>query len=250
VLALPYVGCNVRASALAASKPHAKVHFRDAGLPLAREAIVMRGEDPAAAARSARVQLGGSVVVKPAGGGSAIGVTRVSHHDDDDALIAAVTRALQVDDQVLIEEWVFGREVTCGILDVDDAGPRALPPTLITSRAADWYDFTSRYASGGSAHQCPAPFAPPLLERIQSIAVQGFRALGARDLGRLDFVVTDDGSVTLLELNTLPGMTATSLFPEAARAAGISFPDLCSQLVDRAASRPPRAAPDVVPMPP
>ena len=249
VLALPYVGCDVRSSALAASKPHAKVHFRQAGLPLARELVVRRGDDPSKIATAAREVLGASVVVKPASGGSAIGVSRISRDDDDDVLARALAEALRFDVQVLVEERIDGHEVTCGILDVDDAGPRALPPTLITSQAADWYDFTSRYAPGGSAHQCPAPFAEPILDRIQSIAVQGFCALGARDLGRLDFVVTNDGSITLLELNSLPGMTATSLFPEAAGVAGIAFPELCSRLVRRASARPRRAAPDVIPMP-
>ena len=250
VLDLRYVGCDVRASALAASKPHAKVHFSAAGLPVAPQVLVSRCDDLAAAAHRARDELGASVVVKPASGGSAIGVSRIAPTNGLDRLVEALATALRVDDSVLVERFFAGHEVTCGVLDVDDTGPQALPPTLITSHAAEWYDFTSRYAKGGSSHQCPAPYDASLLQRIQRIAVAGFRALGARDLGRLDFVVGSDGSVTLLELNTLPGMTATSLYPEAASVAGIPFPELCHRLVARALSRPLRQAPDVVPMPP
>ncbi len=249
VLALPYVGCDVRASALAASKPDAKLYFRQAGLPVADDRLIARGDDLAVAAREARMRLGRSVVVKPAAGGSAIGVSRVTSEDDDAVLVAALTRALNVDPLALVERWMVGQEITCGVLDVDERGPVALPPTAITSRAADWYDFTSRYAPGGSAHECPAQLPSPVIRRIQSVAEQGFRALGARDLGRLDYVVAADGTVTLLELNSLPGMTATSLFPEAAAVAGIPFPQLCSQLVERAIARPPRIPPVAVPMP-
>jgi len=249
VLGFRYVGCDVRASALAASKPHAKVHFSAAGLPVAPQIVLSRSDDLGAAAHRVRDALGERVVVKPASGGSAIGVTRIAPTDGPNRLVEALATALRVDDTVLVEQFFAGYEVTCGVLDVDETGPQALPPTLITSHAAEWYDFTSRYAEGGSSHQCPAPLDSSLLQRIQSIAVAGFRALGARDLGRLDFVVGRDNSVTLLELNTLPGMTATSLYPEAATVAGIPFPELCHRLVARALSRPLRQAPPVVPMP-
>jgi D-alanine-D-alanine ligase len=143
--------------------------------------------------------------------------------------------------------------VTCAVLD-DEAGvPRALPPTLIEPLAADWYDFTSRYGTGGSRHHCPPPFEPALTRRIQEVAVGAYRALGCRDLARVDFVVAEaapSSAVTLLEVNTLPGMTATSLFPEAAAAAGIGFVELCGGLVRRAQARVRLRAPSVVPMPP
>jgi D-alanine-D-alanine ligase len=153
---------------------------------------------------------------------------------------------------VLVESFRSGLEVTCGILEDEQGVARALPPTLILPRAADWYDFASRYAAKGSEHRCPAPFASSLNERIQRLAGRAHRALGARDLSRADFVVREDGgddAVTLLEVNTLPGMTPTSLFPEAAAIAGVSFVDLCDRLVRRAHARPARAAPDVQPMP-
>ncbi len=177
-------------------------------------------------------------------------MTRVLGGEPEAALVAALERALAVGASALVERFAPGKEVTCGVLE-DDAGiAAALPPTLILPRAADWYDFTSRYAPGGSEHRCPAPFDAQITRRIQDVAVAAHRAVGARDLSRVDFVVDDvAGVVTLLEVNTLPGMTATSLFPEAAAAAGHGFPDLCDRLVRRAHARPRREAPAVVPMP-
>jgi D-alanine-D-alanine ligase len=251
VLGLPYVGPAVLASALAASKPHAKVFFRRAGLPVAEHELVARGESSREAAARARAKLGRAVVVKPASGGSAIATTRIAADASDDELVRGLEAALALDPFALVERFVSGLEVTCGVLD-DELGTRALPPTLIHSKAAPWYDFESRYAPGGSTHECPAPFSRAVTERVQEIALGAFRALGCRDLSRVDFVVgdaSDAASVILLEVNTLPGMTATSLYPEAAAAAGISFPELCDRLARHAHARPGRVRPPEMPMP-
>lgn len=251
VLDLPYVGSGVLASALSASKPHAKVHFAQVGLPLAEERLVQRGQDPRSRAASLRAELGRALFVKPASGGSAIGVGLVRASDDDGVLVQALEAALAVDPVALVERFVAGQEITCSVLDDESGEPRALPPTLILSRANDWYDFESKYASGGSEHRCPAPLPEPLYARVQELAIVAHQALGARDLSRVDFVVSESEPVpiTLLELNTLPGMTATSLFPEAAAAAGIPFPELCDRLVRRAHARPRREIPGALPMP-
>lgn len=252
VMGLPYVGSAVLARALGMSKPHAKALFRAAGLPVAPDVVVYAGEDLVERASAVRRALGLSVVVKPGNGGSAIGVTRINDAHDARALVTALESALVLDSTVLVEAFQVGGEVTCGVLEDAAGAPRALPPTLILPRAADWYDFRSRYAAKGSVHRCPAPFAPRLLQRIQRVAEDAHRALGARDLSRADFVVRDDGAndaVMLLEVNTLPGMTPTSLFPEAAAIAGVPFPELCDTLVRRAYTRPPRPSPDVMPMP-
>ena len=249
VLALPYVGSDVLASALAASKPAAKVAFRAEGLPVAADALVCRGDDLRVRASEVRAALGRRVVVKPSAAGSAIGVCRITEDDDDGAVARALEAALAISPSALVEAFATGHEVTCGVLDDPNGSPEALPPTLIVAKAADWYDFESRYAAGGSEHRCPAPFSPELNRRIQDIAVGAYRALGMRDLGRADFVVTDEGGVTLLEVNALPGFTPTSLFPEAAAVAGLDFPALCDRLVRRALARPRRDAPAAIPMP-
>jgi D-alanine-D-alanine ligase len=250
ILGLPYVGSGVMASALAMSKPHAKAQLRTLSLPLAEEALVTAGSDLASAAQSIRKKLGAAVVVKPGAGGSAIGVEPIGASASDAELVAALGRALSLDPVVLVEKMIAGKETTCGVLE-DDAGvPRALPPTLIVPKAAGWYDFRSKYAPSGSAHQCPAPYSTALIARISDLAVKAHSALGCRDLSRVDFVVDDErGEITVLEVNTLPGMTAVSLFPEAAAAAGIAFPALCDKLVRRAFARPRAALVEGLPMP-
>lgn len=250
VLGLPYVGSAVLGSATAASKPAAKRCFREAGLPVAPERVVKQSELEGLDCDAVIAELGPALVVKPSGGGSSIGVQRLAAGSDGAALKEALLRSFEVDSEALIERFVTGLEVTCGVLETD-AGPQAFSPTLIHSEAAEWYDFKSRYGTGGSRHECPAPLPPERLDRIQQVAVAAFRAVSARDLGRMDFVVPLEPSedITLLEVNTLPGMTATSLYPEAAAVAGIGFPELCRRLVERAMARPPRYVPEEVPLP-
>ncbi len=253
VLELPYVGSEVRASAMAAHKPLAKRLWRAAALPVTPDLTVASRDDLDLAARTARERLGTALVIKPASGGSAIGIQRLASQASTADVLAALRAVLKTDSEALVEPWVSGIEVTCGVLQ-DDAGvSRALPPTLITPRRADFYDFASKYAPGGSEHRCPAPLDPELVRRIQSLAVRAHDEIGARDLSRTDFLVDEtrgcSAAVTLLEINTLPGMTPTSLYPEAAAVAGVSFPELCDQLVTRAKARFAPSRPEVLPMP-
>jgi D-alanine-D-alanine ligase len=252
VLELPYVGSGVLASALAMDKRHARRVFADAGLPVARGLAFERGPGAElAAARRARAEIGARLVVKPARSGSAIGVSRLDENASETEVAAAIASAFSLDDLVLVEHFARGREVTCGVLHEGDV-PRALPPTEIESPKDAFYTYEARYAPGRSVHRCPAPLGDALTRRVQDIAVAAHRALGCRDLSRADFVVGDDGdaqAVVLLEVNTMPGMTATSLYPEAAAAAGIPFPDLCSRLARAAHERgvPARSAPRALP---
>jgi D-alanine-D-alanine ligase len=249
VLGVPYVGSGVLASALAMSKRHAKVQFRAAALPVARDCSVLATADVGALAVKIRSELGRAVVVKPSSGGSAIGVANIRAEDDDAVLASALRNALELDAIALVEEFKSGKEVTCAVLE-DERGARALPPTLILPKAGSFYDFRSKYAPAGSAHVCPAPFSSELTARIQAAAVLAHGVLGCRDLSRVDFVVDDVAAeITVLEVNTLPGMTATSLYPEAAAAAGIRFPSLCDALVCRAFARPHGAKPVAPEMP-
>ncbi len=253
VMALPYVGSGVAASALAADKLLAKALFRAAGLPVATEATVARGEDLARAASRVRSALGPAVVIKPHAQGSAIGVTRVGAEAGDDAVARALSIALAIDEVALCERFVRGREVTCGVLDAAALGlTRALPPTAIEARLGDFYDFRSRYAAGGSVHHCPADLPSDVAARVQAVALGAHHALGCRDLSRADFIVGDGedaGAVTLLEVNTIPGMTPTSLFPEAAAVAGVAMDRLVDGLVRSALARGPRRRVSAVPMP-
>lgn len=252
VFDVPYVGSDVLASAIGANKPYAKAMWQAAGLPVAKELVVHHGEDLAASAVAARARLGGAVVVKPASGGSAIGVQRVTADESDARLVEAIRGVLALDNEALIEQWLVGKEVTCGVLE-SSGQVRALPPTLILPERADFYDFVSKYAPGGSRHVCPAPLSPEFDERIQQSAVRAHQTVGARDLSRVDFVVDErrgvDFGLTILEINTLPGMTSTSLYPEAAGIAGITFEVLVDGLVRQAMARPRRMQPEVLAMP-
>ncbi|HLK37149.1 MAG TPA: D-alanine--D-alanine ligase [Polyangiaceae bacterium] len=247
VLDLPYVGSGVVASALGMSKHLARVLFAQAGLPVAQAIVARRGPGGFAAAHEAaeraRREVGARVVVKPSSHGSAIGVARL----EGDASTAEVARAIEqvweIDEVALVEHFAKGREVTCGVLEgLEGEAARALPPTEILAPSDAFYSFEARYASGRSVHICPAQLgdAGARVARVQEIALSAHRVLGCRDLSRADFVVGDVGApeaVTLLEVNTLPGMTATSLFPEAAAVAGWAMPELCDGLVQRAHRR-------------
>jgi D-alanine-D-alanine ligase len=235
VLELPYVGSGVLASALAMNKRVAKILFAEAGLPVAKGISARRGGSAAADAERALAELGDKVVVKPCSNGSAIGVARFSEGVSSSELARAIEAAWEVDDVVLVESFAQGREVTCGVLDLLE--PPALPPTEIRSPKDAFYTYEARYAPGRSEHLCPAPLGEAMTRRVQEVAVRAHRALGCRDLSRVDFVVPESGEPTLLEVNTLPGFTETSLFPEAAAVAGVPMPELCSRLVLAAFTR-------------
>jgi D-alanine-D-alanine ligase len=239
VLGVPYVGSGVLASALAMDKRTARQLFGLAGLPIARGVAVARRDATAAeAAQRARREVGARVVVKPAASGSAIGVARFDEGASDAEVARAIDAAWALGDHAVVEHFAKGREVTCGVLDVEKAV--ALPPTEILSPSDAFYTYEARYAPGRSRHVCPAQLAAQVVARVQSCALLAHATLGCRDLSRVDFVVGDDGdaeAVFLLEVNTLPGFTATSLFPEAAGVAGMPMPKLCDALVRRAHAR-------------
>jgi D-alanine-D-alanine ligase len=251
ILGLPYVGSGVLASATAMDKVRSKVLFRAAGLPVADDLVVRRGDDPRAAASHAQATLGPALVIKPATQGSALGVAVLNAAATVETVAVAIEEAFRFDDAVLIEARITGRELTCGVTDVPElavpADPassqglvRALPPTEIVPIGAEFYDFKAKYGTGGSRHVCPADLPPALSQQVQSIAVAAHRLLGCRDLSRADFIVGTGphaGRLVLLEVNTMPGMTATSLYPEAMDRAGVSFSVMCDQLIRAALGR-------------
>jgi D-alanine-D-alanine ligase len=231
VAGVPYVGSGVAASACAIDKVIAKRLFRDAALPLAREVVVERAHADGAAAR-VRELLPGRVAVKPASQGSAVGV---AFAETDAELVDALAEAFRYDERVLVEEFVVGSEITVGILESPD--PEPFPVIDIRTPGESWYDFEHRYTVGLSEHVIPAPLPPDVYAAVQDLAVRAHTTLGCRDLSRVDFVVEPGGRTVLLEVNTLPGMTPTSLYPDGARAAGVSFEELVARLVLRALSR-------------
>lgn len=250
-LDVPYVGSGVLASALAMNKRVAKVMFASAGVPVARGLHLVRGKgDASASARRVRSELGERVVVKPCSSGSAIGVTRFDEGGSEVELAQAIESGWAVDEVVLVESFVRGREVTCGVIDLHGEEARALPPTEVRAPADAFYTYQARYAPGRSQHFCPAPLAETVTRRVQELAVAAHRALGCRDLSRVDFVVGEGpDDVVVLEVNTLPGFTDTSLYPEAAAVAGIPMAELCRKLAESARSRGPARRNAAIPLP-
>jgi len=233
IMGYTYVGSDVHASSNAMNKITAKLIFAARGLPLARQHVVHRHGGAASAVADIESHLGHHVVVKPATQGSALGVTPVSNENE---LHAAVETAFRYDAAVLVEERIEGREITVGVIDTDE-GPQAFPVIEITTPESTWYDYEHRYTAGLSEHLMPADLPPAQTARLQQIAIDAHESLGCRDLSRADFVVAGEDAEYLLEVNTLPGMTPTSLYPDGAKGYGLSFPELCSYLVERAAAR-------------
>ena len=175
-------------------------------------------------------ELGSKCVVKAATEGSSLGVFIV---EGEDELSQAMKDVFAYDSHAVIETYIKGIELTAAVLGNEDATP--LPLIEIVPRNAS-YDFDSKYAPGGCEHICPARISEEMTARIQSYAVAAHKALGCRGVSRSDFILEEDGTFWMLETNTLPGMTSTSLLPDSAQVAGISFPELCTKLIEFALS--------------
>jgi D-alanine-D-alanine ligase len=234
ILGYPYVGSDVHGSAVAMDKALAKAVFAEHKLPIAEHLVLAADAHPDEAVARIESELGDRVVVKPLGQGSAIGVTPLPNGGD---LLPAVTAALSYGGGALIEPYVMGREITVGVLDLNGHEPVPLPVIEIRTASDQWYDYHNRYAQGASEHIIPAQLTDATNKTLQQIALSAHQALGLKDLSRADFIVSDSEEIVLLEVNTLPGMTPTSLFPDGARAIGISFPELMEKLVISALAR-------------
>ena len=230
LLGLPYTGPGVLASALAMDKERAKVFYRDAGVTTPPSLAVERGgEMPTDDELSA---LGERIVVKPACEGSALGVRIVSAGEATDA----VRGELETYERVIVERCIEGTEATVAVLG--GAEPVALPVIEIVPWAqSEFYDYEAKYAPGGSTHVIPGRFSEAVTARCQELALAAHRSLGCWGVSRSDMIVDETGEVWVLETNTVPGMTETSLLPDAAAKAGISFGELCRRLVELALER-------------
>ena len=221
-LGVPYTGCDAEASRIAFDKVLTKQSCIEAGVPTAKFLTVQ------AATADYPENLSPPLVVKPARQGSSVGLKFV---DGIEGWPVALAEALKFDTEVLVEERIFGRETTVGIL-----GGKVLPVVEVRPHNGV-YDAFSKYTVGATEYFCPAEFDAATTQRIQSAALGAFKAVGARDYARVDVMVRADGSPVVLEVNTLPGMTETSLLPKAAAAAGINYAELCQRMIDLALER-------------
>jgi D-alanine-D-alanine ligase len=225
---VPYVGAGVLGSALAMDKDVFKAVMRDRGVPVTRNITLRQGEGP-------ENPFGYPAFVKPARLGSSVGISKV--HDDEE-LAAAVALAFEHDEKVLVEEFVDGVEVECGVLGNEQ--PEASLPGEIESHGfegADWYDYSAKYEDGGMDLIVPPRLEQKTIERVQELAVKAFVAGEVEGMARVDFFVRPDGEVLVNELNTIPGFTATSVYAKLFEASGVPYPELVDRLVQLALDR-------------
>jgi D-alanine-D-alanine ligase len=228
---VPYVGSGVFASAAAMDKHHMKQLLAGAGLDVPPYVVVRQGQP----VPSGVAALGLPVFVKPARGGSSIGISRV---DDLPALDGAIAEAHRYDPKALVEQAVVGREIECGVLVDRNGRPQAsVPAEIRVTGPQPFYDFDAKYLGDATEFDIPADVDEQTIAHVQDAAVRAFDALDCEGLARVDFFVTADGGVLVNEINTMPGFTPTSMFPRMWAAAGVDYADLVNRLVDDALRR-------------
>ncbi|MGH3104912.1 MAG: D-alanine--D-alanine ligase family protein [Gaiellaceae bacterium] len=222
---VPYVGAGVTASALCMDKDLFKAVMRDRGIPVTRN-ITLRAGD------AIHNPFGYPVFVKPARLGSSVGISKVHSPDE---LEPAVELARRHDDKVLVEEFVRGLEVECGVLGARE--PIASLPGAIVLPRAEWYDYSAKYDEGEMDLIVPPDLPGPTIERVQQVSVEAFLATDCEGMARADCFVREDGEVLVNELNTIPGFTATSVYAKLFEASGIPYGELVDRLIELALDR-------------
>jgi D-alanine-D-alanine ligase len=225
---VPYVGAGVLGSALAMDKDVFKAVMRDRGIPVTRNITLREEQGP-------ENPFGYPAFVKPARLGSSVGISK-AHSDEE--LAAAVELAFRHDDKVLVEEFVDGVEVECGVLG-NDRPIASLPGEIVSHgfEGTDWYDYSAKYDEGGMDLLIPPRLDQETVEQVQELAVRSFVAGECEGMARVDFFVRPDGEVLLNELNTIPGFTATSVYAKLFEASGVAYPELVDRLVQLAIER-------------
>ncbi len=221
---VPYTGSGVEASRIAINKISTQQLLKERGIPVPRFIILKKGQK--IDAKEIFSALGGPpVVVKPEAEGSSIGISFVQEAED---LPKAVDEALKYSPSALVEQRIRGRELTVGVL-----GNRALPIVEIRTKEK-FFDYTAKYQKGLTEYLVPAPLPENTAAGLQGIALKAYRAVGCRHLARIDIMLDENEQPFVLEINTIPGFTETSLLPKAAKQEGVDFAQLCVQLVKMA----------------
>ncbi|EKE20766.1 MAG: hypothetical protein ACD_7C00490G0002 [uncultured bacterium] len=231
MLGLPYIFSGTLASALAMNKRKTKIIAKDAGLEIAKDIVISINKKYNTA--NIIAELGFPIVIKPTELGSSVGTSLATSKKE---LVSGIKKALEYGDEVLLEQFVKGRELTVSIMG--DKSPKALPVIEIIPKISGWFDYKAKYETGGSKEVCPAKIPENVRRKVQHYAVEIFKAVGCLDLSRADFIWSAlDNKLYFLEINTIPGMTATSLAPQAAKAAGMNFSNFLDKLIETAIRR-------------
>jgi D-alanine-D-alanine ligase len=234
LLDLPYVGCGVAASAVGMDKALMKAVFRGAGIPTGDYIVVRGARDEAevlATAREIEERIGYPAFVKPANGGSSVGISKAHGREE---LTLALVEASKHDRKLVIEKTVEGREVECAILGNEDA--QASPIGEIRYQR-EFYDYEAKYLDPATQVIAPTELPADVVARVQALALQAYKAIDGAGLSRVDFFLLPDGSVLIDEINTIPGFTPVSMYPRLWQAAGIGYSELITRLVDLALAR-------------
>ena len=222
-MGIPYTGSDVLGSALSMDKIRSKQVFQAQGLPTAAFSVVEKSEYQSSEAQHILQSLGGKVMVKPANEGSSIGMAKAENPEE---LHLALISAFAYDKQILVEAWINGPEYTVAIL-----GGEALP-VIHMETPREFYDYEAKYQSTTTQYHCPSGLAEQDEKELKSLALKAFKATGAKGWGRVDMMRDNNGNWQLLEVNTVPGMTETSLVPKSAKVHGLSFSELVTRIVE------------------
>ena len=232
---VPFVGAGVLGSAVGMDKAMMKALFREAGLPIVRHRVVTRSAfdaDPRATGKEVAGALSFPCFVKPANGGSSVGISKVR---ESGALEPALKLAFRYDRKVVVEQGVDAREIECSVLG-NDAPEASIAGEIVPAR--EFYDYTAKYLDSGSKLLIPAPIDRAQLRLVQEIAVRAFQVLDLAGMARVDFFLDrQTGALFLNEVNTLPGFTPISMYPKMWEASGLPFPRLVDRLIELALER-------------
>ena len=218
---LPYSGSGILSSAMTMNKHVSNTLYDASGLSVPDYIVV----DKETVGKSMRFRL--PAVVKPVEGGSSVGISIVKIKK---ALRSALAKAFKEDDRVMVQKYINGREFTCGVLDGKDGEPFALPPTEIIPKTSSFFDYRAKYEKGGSLEITPPQLPKSQIKALQVQALAAHKVLGCRGMSRSDFMMSG-GKFYILETNTIPGMTQTSLLPQAAQVAGVNFPAMLDLII-------------------
>ena len=231
ILEIPYVGCGCFSSALCMDKAATKITLDGIGIPMAKWELVRKEEINSALYDRLEKSLSYPMFVKPSNSGSSVGAAKAS---DRNELVFALECAAKVDEKILVEEYIDGKEVEVAVLDAEKT---IVSSTGEIESGAEFYDYDTKYKNDTAKYFMPARIKPETETRIRNLALTIFRALDCRDFSRVDFFVTRDEKIIFNEINTLPGFTSISMYPKLMDKAGVHFTLLVDALVDRALKR-------------